>query len=360
MPLSFVLPSLPHRVRRIAGTFAVVTVFALATAIGACSSSTTEADPSACADDRCAPGNKCLPLDGETKCRKVCSSNVDPAGACPFGYTCVAPDSGGEPFCVQDEAKLGDGTYITKSDKGQWGAPCNPTGGIENEACDGAQGFSCYALSPTDGAAYCTRFGCESDRNCSAGFECATVNTTPNAQTAKRVAVGEVERVCLRRTYCSTCKADLDCPPVDGRPAHCIADDNGQTFCSVECASSKNCQVEAFCADLGAGYKTCYPRARRCVGDGTLCSPCRSDADCGDDGACVKGEYTTEKTCAKKSTSSCDSGKGRGSCPASLELESKVSVACAGGVFQQIPKDYCHGLYQFGESADVGCYTPAR
>jgi hypothetical protein len=347
-----------RRLRRSIVPLAAVAVLIVASTVGC--SSTTEAPPAGCADDRCAPGNRCLPLNGETKCRKTCSSNIDPAAGCPFGYTCVAPDTGGEPFCLQDDAKLEDGTYVKRSDNGQWGAPCNPTGGINNDACDGAQGFLCYATSPTDGAAYCTRFGCEADRNCGAGFGCATVNTTPNAERAKRSTIGEVQQVCLRRAYCSTCAADLDCPPVEGRPAHCIPDDDGKTFCSVECGTSKNCTSEAFCADLGAGYKTCYPRARRCVGDGSLCSPCRSDADCGEDGACVKGEYTTERTCAKKSASSCNEGKGRGSCPASVELESKVSVACAGGLFEQIPKDYCHGLYKFGEGADVGCYTPAR
>lgn len=352
-------PGQPSAQRRPGRVLPAVVVLLTWLAAAACSSTNT-VTPAACADDRCAPGNKCLPLNGETKCRKICSSNVDPAAGCPFGYTCVAPDTGGEPFCVQDEVKLDDGTYVKRADKGQWGAPCNATGGVNNEACDQAQGFLCYAMSPTDGAAYCTRFGCETDRNCGAGFWCATVNTTPNAEQPKRIVVGEVERVCLRRSYCSTCKADLDCPPVDGRPSRCIADDDGKTFCSVECATSKNCPSEALCADFGDGIKGCYPRAKRCVGDGSLCSPCRSDADCGEDGACVKGEYTTEQTCAKKSTSSCNSGKARGSCPASVQLTAKVSVACAGGIFSQIPKDYCHGLYTIGDGADVGCYTPGR
>src|SRR5438105_15855007 len=70
----------------------------------------------ACDDAKCLPGNKCLPLGDEVKCRKTCSSNTDPATACPFAYTCVKQDP--EPFCVKDTTNLSN----TSSAKGQFGA----------------------------------------------------------------------------------------------------------------------------------------------------------------------------------------------------------------------------------------------
>lgn len=332
---------------RAATTLAVV---GFVVAAAACSSSVVGSSSSrACRSEECLPGNKCLPLDGETRCRKVCSSNWDAASSCPFGYTCVAPEKGGEAFCVQDSAR------IQRSALGLWGAPCNAQKGIDNPDCDGAQGFYCLGVSPTDGAAYCTRYDCQTDRDCGAGFECTAVNTAPNVETTKRF-VGDTQKVCVKREFCSTCRVDLDCPPLNGQPQHCIDDDSGRFYCMPECTSSRNCPNQAGCADVGFEYKVCFPRAGVCVGDGSLCSPCRSDADC-PDGACVKGEYTTEKTCATRAPQSCEEGTTRGGCPESLE-DPNVVVACVGGRINEVPPNLCHGFYRFGSSFDVGCWTP--
>lgn len=314
----------------------------------------------ACRDQDCLPGNKCLPLDGVTKCRKTCSSNADPATSCPFGYTCVAMDP--EPFCVKDNAD------IAKKDSGQWGFGCLASKGVTNPGCDTDQSFYCYAQSKSDGAAYCTRYDCETDRDCAAGFYCATANASPNADT-NAVSIGATNKVCLKRQYCAPCAADLDCPPLAGRPQHCVGGDDGVTFCAPECGSSKNCQKDAKCVAFD-GYKACYPRAGVCVGDGLICSPCRSDADC-QDGACVKGQYTEERSCAIKSKKPCTlpaSGPQTAAnydCPKPTEPAlSKRAVRCLGGAakdgypFPYVPKDYCHGLWAFGQSADVGCWTP--
>ena len=357
-------------------TAGVVAVVFAASATPACSSSEEVPLAPSCVDSKCAPGNKCLELDGETKCRKVCSSNADPSTSCPFGYTCVDPETGGEAFCQQDQVLNDDGTFVTKSSKGQWGAPCNPTGGIVNADCDTDQGFLCFGTSPTDASAYCTRFDCETDRNCGAGFWCATVNTTPNVVRRRRSSLadssadgtGEVHNVCLRRQYCATCKVDLDCPPVEGVPQHCVDDGDGSRFCAAECQTSKNCRSEAKCVDRD-GAKVCFPRAGRCVGDGSLCSPCHSDADCGDDGACVSGKYTSERFCAKKSASACGPSD-RGSCPSTLSLATEVVAACTTGPTDGVPANYCLGLYEVGPRTcgstgdqpcyDMGCWTPNR
>jgi len=127
-------------------------------------------------DAKGAPGTKSLALDGETKCRKTCNSNSAGDGlvSCPFNYTCLAqPD--GNTFCVEDTAK------IEKKDKGQWGAACNPSNGSDNPDCDRGQEFYCFAESPTDGKAYCTRYGCETDRDFRAKFLFAKSNGGPSA-----------------------------------------------------------------------------------------------------------------------------------------------------------------------------------
>jgi hypothetical protein len=369
-----------------------------------------------CDETQCERGNKCLAGDGELRCRRPCSSNTDSATNCPAGATCVAASSPSTipPACVRatDEASAplcaafgtgggvrlhaftcGDavpkdcvatataGTWccseaaaevyatpfcvkqlatITAGPK-QWGNACNATGGLDNNPdCDSAQGFFCYGTSPADGASYCTRYDCHADRECAPGFYCGTINVGPNVTTPK-ATVHETTTACLRREYCAPCSADFDCPMLNNLPQHCVPDDNSVGFCAPECTATDNCPKDAKCIDGGIGIKTCYPRAGKCVGDGTLCSPCRNDADCGDDGACVRGQYTTERSCAKKSAITCKTGAVEGTdfkCPASANP--KATIRCRGDVFEQVPKDYCHGLYPFVDSADVGCWTPAK
>ena len=336
-------------------------MFASIPVLAACASDPAPAG--SCDSARCAPGNTCLPLDGEMKCRKTCSSNSDPATSCPFGYTCTDTQSAPQPFCVESTALRADGLPLEKKASGQWGASCQAHLGIENPGCDTEQGFYCYGRSPADGEAYCTRYDCETDRDCGPGFWCGQVNQTPNVQTGKRTTFGIVQNVCLRRTFCSTCTVDLDCPPLGGRPQHCIEDASGARICSPECDGHQSCPTDARCADVSVGTKVCYPRSTVCVGDGSLCSPCRSDADCGEDGICVKGQYTTETTCAKKATGDCGTAPTPepGTGPSSVVAGSKATVRCLGHIFEAVPENYCHGFYPIGkDGGDIGCWTPAR
>jgi hypothetical protein len=340
----------------LARSFLCVGIVSTLVASTACSS--TELVPS-CDDAKCKPGNQCLPLNGEVKCRKVCSSNTDPATSCPYGYVCVDTLTGVPPFCVAVQANNPDGSPLEQR-PGQWGEPCQPNLGLENPACDTDQGFYCYAQSPTDASAYCTRWDCTSDAECGPGFWCAKVNATPNIRTAKRLTIGEVQNVCLKRDFCSTCTSDLDCLPLDNRPQHCIQDASGAFFCTPECDANANCPNEARCADAGVvdaegnPKKVCYPRATVCVGDGSLCSPCRADSDCGEDGICVKGEYTTERACAKKAADGCES------CPKRIESPQR-EIGCAKSSTNLLPAGYCVGLYKIGaRPSDIGCWTPDR
>lgn len=345
------------------GPFSALRSFTILTLAGAgvlvaCSSEVIRKAPPACDSSKCAPGNECLPLNGEVKCRKTCSSNADPATSCPFGYTCTDTETGASPFCVQDSAvRDDDGAPLVKKPTGQWGASCQASLGIENPDCDTEQGFWCYGESPTDANAYCTRYYCESDSDCGAGFWCGKINRRPNVQTAKRT-FGEVDRVCLRRTYCAPCRVDLDCPPVKGVAQHCVDDVADGRFCAPECDTSQACLNEAYCGDVG-GVKVCYPRAKVCVGDGALCAPCSVDDDCAE-GVCAKGSFTTEKACTKK-VSSCEE------CPKTLESPAR-GVGCSREELDTVPKDHCLGLYKLGEPRtpdepqgyDIGCWTPDR
>ena len=389
----------------------------------ACSSTSTTPAPGSsggpqttCDETQCLAGNKCLQGDGELKCRRPCSSNNDPATNCPSGAVCVAgntpatlvagcvkgAESATETFCgaltTLGGTRLTNYTCLEGQPKGclaspepgqwccneapaelyaqpfckriareikagpkQWGAGCNATAGLEdNVDCDSAQGFFCFGTSPADGASYCTRYDCHADSECAPNFYCAVINVAPNVTTTKPT-IQKTTTVCLRRDYCAPCTADLDCPTLNGLTQHCVLDDNSAGFCTPECTTSQNCPKDAKCIDGGIGIKTCYPRAGTCVGDGSLCSPCRNDADCGDDGACVRGQYTTELSCAKKSEIPCKTGSTAGTdfkCPTSANP--KATIRCRGDAFEQVPKDFCHGLYPFGESADVGCWTPAK
>lgn len=353
---------------------------ALLVGVAACSSS--DKDPVApagtCDSTKCLPGNTCLAYQGVTECRKTCSSNTVAAEACPFNYTCIPGEDGGQAFCRKDTSTNGAGAALTKA-VGQWGTSCAPTGGVDaNPDCDSDQGFKCYGTSKSDGDAYCTKYDCAQDSDCGAGFYCGTINTTPSVESDDRV-VGQTTRACLKRNYCTPCVADLDC----GKGLHCVGDADGAGFCTPECETAKNCNNEAVCADVGIGVNVCFPRAQRCVGDGSFCSPCLSDADCGEDGACVKGQYTTERACAKKSTIACSvpadaTGKPTGApvsgtnfqCPAApTDIPNKIGVGCYGAKDDKasglklpygiagIPADYCTGFYQFGQSSDVGCWT---
>jgi hypothetical protein len=325
-----------------------------ATAVG-CSTNTVVVQPGGdagavkCDPTQCATKNECLPDDkGVEKCRLPCAAQAE----CPFNYVC-AP---GTPknFCVKNT------TELQKKDTGLWGTACQPTAGFDkNPACDSGQGFACYAETPTDAAAYCTRYDCTTDLDCAGGFWCATINEAPNATTTKRT-LGATRNVCLRRTYCATCKADVDCPKVDGKDQLCATDGAGGGFCTTRCSANNQCALDATCTGDGQKEQVCVPKATVCKGDGSLCAPCLSDADC-PNGLCVKANYSTERFCTTKSATACSS-TSRGDCPAKA---GSVRVSCiTQATDPDVPKDHCVGIVRFddGSAASyvLGCWTGDR
>jgi hypothetical protein len=418
-----------------AASVSVVAALAcLAPLIPACSSSSTSglaADApyppvTQCDSSKCAPGNQCLSLDGDLKCRKPCTSNTDPTNGCPTDYVCaganeptVLPATGCTKLAVANSKKQCDGQQALSGTrltgytcaggavplkgcvdadgqginfccndepaqtltqpvcekmfnpvpavaKGQWGATCDPMKGIYSNAdCDFNNGFFCHGTAPTDATSYCTRYNCTADRECAGTFTCATINVGPNVSTAERT-YHQTTTACLRRDYGASCTADVDCPPLAGRTQHCAFDDNNAGFCTPECDATTNCDYDAVCLDpTSSGTKICYPIAGVIVGNASLCSPCRDDSDCGADGLCLRGQYTQERFCAKKSATTCTANAN--GCPPSMKAGAQIACAVADPDAGASPVDnYCYGLYDIGfpdqgqQAMDLGCYTPAR
>ncbi len=324
-----------------------------------------------CVDADCKAGNKCVQDGkGETKCRLVCGPTV----TCPFNYTCVPNPSGTFDYCAAMRAPAFG--PIAQTGKGQWGSPCkpssNPTRRLDgNPECDGDQDFWCHGKLPTDGEAYCTQFQCETDLDCAQGFACEDVNLAPNAISDKPV-FGQPQRVCQKRAYCSDCKNDSDCYPVNGSPTHCISGDGDRKFCSTECSGASNCGLDSKCiASDEAGTNVCFPRGGSCHGDGSFCSPCRSDADCtqnGNEGVCYMPDYSNERFCTAKSKTECRvvNDKLEADCPKAPTGASAKSVTCFTGTDPTAPKNQCVGLVQWGvdKKGDPtpfpGCWIPNR
>lgn len=316
-----------------------------------------------CDQARCLPGNRCM-ADGAgvTACRLPCQAHAD----CPTNYGCTPGPNAADKasyFCAPIKAK------IEPKETGQWGYHCAAQKGWESEDCDLDQEFRCYGESPADATSYCTRFDCQSDDDCAAGFWCATVNAAPNVQVppTKRTW-GTTSKVCLRRTYCSPCNSDIDCESVGGRPQYCVDDKAGGKFCATSCQRPENCEKlkncnngcnkDAECVDHEAsGGQVCKPRAGVCKGDGKLCSPCRSDADCVN-GYCIVGsEYSKEKFCIEKSSTPCtDQGNG-------CTKPSMAEVGCFRSDSADSRKDYCVGLVSWRMSRNEdpisipGCWS---
>ena len=366
--------SLARRLARTAGSVAVMSAL-VGVGAAACGSTTTVVPATAACDDtKCAPGNKCLDGEDGIKCRRTCASNDKPDTACPFGYTCSRYDGVPEAYCFKQTNE------ITKKDKGQWGAPCNPANGLDKTPdCDTDQSFACFARAPSDADAYCTLYSCESDLGCGPGFYCGDFNVQPNAINPSRASDGtkfvqSVAKACQLRKYCSPCNTNLDCPAVKGKAQFCVAGSDGKGFCTNECSSDEGCNTEALCGqnvtdkDGVAHPRACFPRAGSCTGDGSLCSPCRVDSDCGPDGACVKGtDYSTERFCAKAAP-----GGDCGQCPKQL-----TNPPIRGGCYKanatnpvfagDVPVNYCMGLFAFDiDDRDnsviyqPGCWSPSR
>jgi hypothetical protein len=333
--------------------------------------------PPPCDPSKCITGNKCLTdQNGITECRLPCTSQTD----CPWDYTCTEVTSSAT-YCTQDTA-VSPATgkpYVQKP--GVWGDPCNPTDGVDdNPACDWSQGFRCYAQSPTDGSAFCSQYFCKTDADCRGGWWCATVNLAPNAESASR-SNGQTYSVCKPREQCAECQSDVDCASGTGIPEHCILDKQGTHYCATECQTTNNCALDQHCLNLSQSAFcsksdptcVCAAIAQSCTGDGMLCSPCRSDADCkAGGGLCLLADYSTEHFCGVPSKVPCTIQNGGlvAECPKTDEAPNGKGatplISCLtspDGV--EDPANQCVGLVVFGQDQGqpvdiIGCWTANR
>ena len=340
--------------------YALAGVAAVVMALGACTSkvnqatadagsqATGDAGPTTCDPSKCGGNNECIAdSTGAAACRLACVAHSD----CGFNGQCTVNDP--KNFCVKSTSPV-----AVKKDGGQWGFPCLPPDGeANNKACDAEGGFVCYGTGTTDAYAYCTHLKCTTDLDCAGGFYCGTVNNGPNVDSDTRT-FGKTRTACLKREYCAPCAGDLDCPVIDGKQSRCAASNDGtSTFCATPCTETANCQLDAACTGVADdGTKLCKPRAGTCKGEGGLCSPCRSDADC-TNGLCIKGGYSPERYCSEKATGSCDPGvSSAGKCPKFTGFaDTKIGCSTAGD--ESLPKDQCIGFIPFGDATDLGCYT---
>jgi hypothetical protein len=332
----------------------------LSTAAGTACSSKTEttvspdagaaADGAAAACDpaKCPQGQKCIAHEGAVACRKECTSQAD----CSLNATCKDPGNGAL-YCAPNKVQL------KVSELGLWGAFCNPADGIENPSCDSEQGFQCYADSPGDGEAICTRFDCKDDTDCGGGMYCATVNKQPNAEDGTRPFPSEAQKVCLKRVYCAPCASNLDC--ADGLNETCATSAKGGNFCTRACSADANCPLDAACVE-----GTCQPRAGTCKGDGGMCSPCRADTDC-KAGSCVKAESSPERFCTERIPGK--SCRDKGVCPPAPEGGQGAGCFPADSKVKDYPVLECLGLVKLGSDTSKtppepialpGCWSRAR
>jgi hypothetical protein len=406
---------------------------------GGCSSSTK----AGCDSSKCATGNQCID-DGSkdqngnpvgAQCHLVCTQQSQ----CPAGYYCNDGAANGQPanWCVA-------GTGVTPTQTtGLWGTPCLPSDGEgNNKACDTSDGFACFGISNTDANAFCTQFDCSQDSDCPPNWWCATVDVKPNVLTNSTArSFGNTRTVCRPRQYCAPCQEDHDCPAAaNGTAQRCVPDGSGTgtMLCSPVCSSDANCPLDASCqtaypvctpaqgqacttddecppangtfqhclggsctpecgsaSDCASGQQcgaitTCIPRAHTCVGDGTFCSPCRSDADCAPGGGvCLYADYSTERYCSVPMASgTCPpdtSGQGatinaapKGACPAAPQ-GSPASAAHYGAVgctissTSQAPANQCVAMTSISDGQGacgpptysdcvlvLGCWTANR
>jgi hypothetical protein len=171
--------------------------------------------------------------------------------------------------------------------------------------------------------------------------------------------------VCLPGNAAQPCTRDEDCPlSAQSFAQHCdfgaTAADGGTGggatagVCAPECGGDSDCDADQHCGNSSSTY--CTPRAGACLGDGTLCSPCRSDADCTSGGYCLFEEYSGEHFCSQAAKGSCSAAGG---CPSKTGAGSS-KVACTTMASDFAPVNQCVGLVSLGGSSIPGCWTVSR
>jgi hypothetical protein len=295
--------------------------------------------------DECYGGTFCF----EGTCTVTCTSNAE----CWSGTECRPYNDAGEMACVTVRYQTGPVMVGTSCgvDPNACAAvdpECDPQYACQASCTDDStcspgyhcspefntclKKLLCYARVQDDPDGYCTQ-ECTDDRDCPSSLYCEYVASDTNPD----------RKLCVRRTFCSPCLADKDCNLTGGV---CATDAQGNKFCTTPCVPTTDpgdpnfftCpQPYSECKDNGAGRFLCYHRAGSCVGDGSVCSPCRSRKDCdvASGAICYRNQYTQERFC----TSTCT---GAGTCPDSSYVCFSFSNDCEKDAHCYAPGGKCN------------------
>ena len=240
----------------------------------------------------CAPGFNA----GPTICTRKCTGETGPTG-CPIGYDCFPTDTKLGPTCNKTlyEVNAMTGKPVL------FGVDCAlkenvcTSLGSTNAAitCRKIPDESATPVVPVDQdpTAYCTGV-CANDNDCPLDFRCGTDY--------------DMKKKCLRRSLCTECTVDANC---GGEFPVCIPTKDGTSrYCSKPCTSTGDCggvQNSALACGAttnaaGAAISACMHKFGSCVGQGNICDPCRTKADCAKSGSeCAENPSTLERFCTK-------------------------------------------------------------
>jgi hypothetical protein len=277
--------------------------------------------------------------------RTVCLPRSYCAG-CQMDHDCPAAPDGTPQHCVPDSQGNGFCSPHCGMDTNcQLDAVCRPPWALcVPRTC--AADSDCPNVSPPE---RCLGGTCQ--RPCKRSADCPAVNGAPQHCGASDTCVAQA------------CVNDDDCPPTQTTFQHCNAG-----ACAPECGGDGDCNAAVGDQTCVQPLKVCMPRAGACRGDGSFCSPCRSDADCSS-GFCLIAAYSTERFCsqAMKAGTMCSTmGPPMGSCPATAAGANYKQVACTSAATVFSPANQCVGEVSFGRTSTgqvsfaPGCWTANR
>jgi hypothetical protein len=265
----------------------------------------------------CLPRRYCAPCQTDHDCFEASDATAQ---------HCVM-DTGGSGFCTPQCGSSADCQQDAICTK-QWGI-------CTQKACQ-ADG-DCQAASP--------RERCSADGVCR--FSCSRDSDCPTSN-------GAVQHCRSGGCVAQACQSDDDCPPTAGTFQHCNAG-----ACTPECSSNADCDPtlkDQTCVPLSV----CVPRAGVCAGDGTFCSPCRSDADCGN-GYCLSSPYSKELFCSQTlqgGTCTTNGPQPAASCPSRNASANYKVVACTPSASPFSPANQCVGEVSLGKAQGAVQYVP--
>jgi len=259
--------------------------------------------------------------DCDTDLKLACVSGVCAFAGCKSHADCstIGECKTGKTAEGQDVLACMKGTTYPA---GQFGTKC--PGGTAAKECDEANGFVCIGAGPGDIEAYCSKTGCLADKDCGAGYFCATTRTSKKPCTdacnikgatgSGCVAAGDIgagkeyscgaisllRNICLKRDFCKDCQSDDDCRALPNQI--CASDGKGHKYCTQLCdpnqsnACSWGSAAECAVHDTALNKPTCAHKFGACSGTGKGCEPCRDDSDC-PAGFCSRSDYSGESYC---------------------------------------------------------------